>query len=145
MISLVALNGLELKKDEQDQSHRSYYVYRGDDVILSKAHFKEAVDCLYYHTAEASQPTVEALTGLGHRLPESIQAVFLCDVNNEKAPVAISRTEAEQVFKEEENCLPKVGSSIFMSVENSQTVEEKWIASIEMNNGTLFVYLEGRS
>ena len=140
MISIVKIGNLEIKKKESGDGFRAYAVFEGDKVLLSDAHFKEAIDFVNRFSQDGAH-NVDA-QDVTHHLPQTIEAVFLYDRDSAQIVASMDRTEAELVFKEESNCIPKIGSILMMSQEASTDLIEKIIQSVEViGQKTLIIFL----
>lgn len=140
MISVVKIGNLEVKRKESGDSFRAYAVFEGDKVLLSDAHFKEAIDFVNQFSQNNAHDTNSQDTA--HHLPLTIEAVFLYDRDSAQIVASMDRTEAELVFKEEINCIPKIGSILMMSQEASTDLIEKIIQSVEViGQKTLIIFL----
>ena len=140
MISIVKIGDLEIKKKESGDDFRAYAVFEGDKVLLSDAHFKEAIDFVNrFSKVDAHNTDAQDTT---HHLPQDIAAVFLYDRDSAQIVASMDRTEAELVFKEEINCIPKIGSILMMSQEASTDLTEKIVQSVEaIGYKTLIIFL----
>lgn len=142
MISIVKIGNLEIKKKESGDSFRAYFVFDGDEVVLDNAQFKEAVDYLNRSTESETEEVDEK--DLSQQLPPEIEAVFLYDRDSAIVSASLTREEAESVFKEEVNCIPKIGSTLMMSPDESGELTEKTIQAVEFaGQKTLIIYLGG--
>lgn len=140
MISIVKIGNLEIKKKESGDGFRAYAVFEGDKVLLSDAHFKEAIDFVNQFPQNNAHDIDSQDTA--HHLPQTIEAVFLYDRDSAQIVASMDRTEAELVFKEEINCIPKIGSILMMSQEASTDLIEKIIQSVEViGQKTLIIFL----
>lgn len=145
MISIVKIGNLEVKKKERGDGFREYAVFDGDDVVLSDAHFKEAIDFVNQYSQD--QKGEVASKDLAHHLPEGIEAVFLYDRDTAQIEASLTREEAELIFQEEMNCIPKIHSIIMMSPQDptvllSKNLKEKFVHSVELIGlKTLIIFL----
>ena len=140
MISIVKIGNLEIKKKESGDGFRAYAVFEGDKVLLSDAHFKEAIDFVNRFSQDDAHNT--NAQDIAHHLPQSIEAVFLYDRGSAQIVASMNRNEAELVFKEEINCIPKIGSILMMSQEASTDLTEKIVQSVEaIGQKTLIIFL----
>ena len=126
MITIVELNGLEIKKNLNNDK---FYVYDKDKEVLSDVLFKQAVDFIYNNSGSESKPNVEVRKDLEKRLPKDIEGVFLYDEDKSSIVHCLSRAEAEEIFKDEKYCIPKPGSVLFIG--NGDKVEEKVIIGVD--------------
>lgn len=140
MISVVKIGNLEIKKKESGDDFRAYAVFEGDKILLSDAHFKEAIDFVNRFSQDGANKTNSQ--DISHHLPQDIDAVFLYDRDSAQIVASMNRNEAELVFKEEINCIPKIGSILMMSQEASTDLIEKIVESVEaIGQKTLIIFL----
>lgn len=143
MISVIKVGDLEVMRDDGGDDFRAYSVVKDSEVLLSKAHFKEAVDFANSRVQNKVDEIKEEYTK--PKLPETIEAVFLYNRDSAIIEASMTREEAESVFGEEANCIPKLGSVLMMSAEGSEKLEEKIVVSTEIvGEKTLIIFLEGK-
>lgn len=142
MVSVIKVGDLEIMRDDGGDDFRAYSVVRGNEVLLSNAHFKEAIDFANSRVQNKVDEVKEE--DVKNKLPESIEAVFLYNRDTAVVTVSMTREEAESVFSEESNCIPRLGSVLMMSSEGSEELEEKTVVSTEVvGEKTLIIFLEG--
>lgn len=142
MISIVKIGNLEIKKSASGDGFRAYTVFDGDDVLLSNAHFKEAIDFVNRFSKQGEEEVREK--DFTHKLPPGIEAVFLYDRGTAQIAASLTRAEAESVFKEEINCIPEIGSILMMSPENSDRLDENIVEAVEVIGAkTIIIFFRG--
>lgn len=143
MVSVIKVGDLEVMRDDGGDDFRAYSVVREDEVLLSNAHFKEAIDFANSRVQNKVDEVKEE--DVKHKLPVTIEAVFLYNRDSAIIEASMTREEAESVFREESNCIPKLGSVLMMSAEGSEELKEKTVVSTEIvGEKTLIIFLEGK-